>query len=184
MAAMAYADFATPDQMEKRSQGAITAATHPFLEQELAAASRAIRDHCGWHIAEREAITLRHRGPFTSRLWLPAMEVASIDTATVDDVTYDVATVDFDPDTGWTSLVGRRWDVTYTAGHEDVPETITTLALHIAARALGSPLGITREQAGAVSVGHTLVAPGASGGTAILPHEAEQLAPYRIGALP
>ena len=175
------ADFATPMDMERRSGGAIEA-DHPYLADELAAASQAIRKYCGWHIAGVEEKTLRKVRPFCDEVWIPAMEIKSIDSATIDGVVVDVAGVEFDPDTGWTPLRGRSVSVTYTAGFATPPMDLKTLTLELAAGALGSPLGISREQAGGVSVtftrasGSLLVGEGGE--------DAARLAPYKLGVLP
>lgn len=179
--------FATADLMEQRSLGAITAATHPFLDAELAAASRLIRDYCGWHVAPRDQVRLARRGRYRDEVWLPAIGVESIDSATIDgrDLTADeLAALEVDPLTGWTSIEAASVVLTYQAGFEEVPEVIVSTTLQVAARALGSPLGLTREQAGSVSVTHAQVAPGHAGGVVLLPAERDALLPYRIGRLP
>ncbi|WP_052961588.1 MULTISPECIES: hypothetical protein [unclassified Leucobacter] len=173
--------FATPADMADRSGGTI-AAEHPFLERELRAATRSIRNHCGWHIAGKHIIKHRRRGRFSAEVWLPAMRIESIESGTIDGAAINPALVDFDEDTGWTPLVGRAVDVTFVAGFDPIPEDLVTLTLELAAGALGSPLGISREQAGGVSVtftrtsGALLIGPGG-------PDEA-RLAPYRLGVLP
>lgn len=175
--ALTVTSFATPEEMAERSGGAIPA-NHPFLQKELAAATRRIRDACGWHIATAEPITFERVGPFAEHVWLPAMEITAITTATIDGTTVDVATVEFDKQTGWTSLCGRRRSVTFTAGFEEIPADLVTLTLELAAGALGSPMGISREQAGGVSVSYTRT----SG--ALQPADHDRLAPYKLGWLP
>ncbi|MGK9222065.1 MULTISPECIES: hypothetical protein [unclassified Microbacterium] len=170
--------FATPDDMQQRSLGAITATSHPFLAKELAAATETIRRECGWHIATRQQVTRRQVRPWLEAVWLPAMEIASIDAVTVDGVVLDVGTVRFDPDTGWTNIRGTDVEVTYTAGFESVPADLVQLTLELAAGGLGSPLGISREQAGGVSVTLTR----ASG--ALTGADEDRIAPYRIGYVP
>ncbi|QTV79482.1 hypothetical protein [Microbacterium sp. NIBRBAC000506063] len=116
--------------------------------------------------------------PFSEAVWLPAMQIEAIASVTIDGTTLTPANVDFDPDTGWTSLCGRRVNLTFTAGHEAIPEDLVTLTLELAAGALGSPLGISREQAGAVSVTFTRT----SG--ALQPADHARLAAYKLGRLP
>ena len=97
--------------MESRSQGAITKASHPFVEDELLAATRAIREFCRWHVAPTRPVTHRSVGAAADDVWLRASEVRSIDAVTIDGVewtTEQVAGVEFDPLTGWTNLCGRR----------------------------------------------------------------------------
>lgn len=182
---MPLQSFASTAQMSSRTKGAITLSSHPFLDDELAAASRAIRDACGWHVAKVE--TLHYRRVFgRSREYvlLPAMQIQAVTAATIDGVVWDadqLASVEFDPETGMTNLYGRTVDVTYTAGFETVPESLVTLTLQIAARALGSPLGAVREQTLVSNVQWSSTAPGVAGGSVILPHELVTLAPYVLG---
>ncbi|ALJ20382.1 hypothetical protein [Microbacterium sp. No. 7] len=169
--------FGTPTDMADRSQGEIPA-TRPFLQKELDAATTAIRNACGWHIAPSETVTYRRVRPFAEQVWLPAMRIVSITTATVDGATVAPSSIEFDPDTGWTSLCGRRVDVEFVAGFAPVPADLVTLTLELAAGALGSPLGISREQAGAVSLSYTRT----SGALTHADHA--RLAPYKLGWLP
>lgn len=177
--------FATPAMMEQRSRGAIATASHPFLAQEIDAASRLIRDRCGWHVASIAQITHKRRGRFVEDVWLPAMKITEIRSVKIDGVEWaDLSTVDFDEDTGWTNLRGRSVEVTFEAGFDEVPESIVGLTLQIAARALGAPLGVIREQTLSASVTHTTTGSGAAGGDVILDHEHSTLVPYILGTLP
>lgn len=175
--ALQTASFASEEEMEQRSQGAIPA-DHPFLKRELEAATREIRSACGWHIAKVETLTFERVGPFAEQVWLSAMEITAITAATIDGVDIDPATIEFDKQTGWTSLCGRRRSVTFTAGYAEVPADLVTLTLELAAGALGSPIGVSREQAGAVSLTYTRT----SG--ALQPADRDRLAPYKLGWLP
>ncbi|WP_425836961.1 hypothetical protein [Microbacterium sp. PA5] len=175
--------FASPTLMEQRSQGAITTTTHPYLPSELNAATQDIRDFCRWHIAPRKQLTHHQRGPFVEHVWLPAMQIQSIDEVTADGTVWtedQVAAIEFNPDTGWTSLCGRYVTVKYTAGFEEVPANIETLTLELAATALGTSLGYAREQAGSVSVTFARAGGGIDDGSA----PARRLAAYQIGRLP
>jgi hypothetical protein len=179
--------FATKEDMESRSQGQITVSSHPFLEKELAAASRLIRNACGWHIAVVQECRYRRVGPFREGVWLPAMEITGVTAVTVDGTVWDagaLSAVEFDHATGWTNLNGRTVDVTFTAGFVTVPEDLVTLTLQVAARALGSPLGLVREQAGTVSVTHSQSGFNIAGGDVLLPKELDTLVPYKLGWLP
>lgn len=173
--------FATPQDMEDRTQGAIPA-DHPFIGSELSAATEAIRNYCRWHIAGVRQLTLHRVRPFAESVFLPAMKIASVESATVDGCEHRAGEVEFDPETGWTPLRGRRVRVQYTAGFDEVPADLVTLTLELASAALGSPLGIVREQAGGVSVtlqrasGALLVGAGGA--------DVARLTPYRLGRLP
>jgi hypothetical protein len=172
------ASFATPTDMGQRSQGAITATTHPFVQQELDAATRTIRNECGWHIATVETLTRKRRSAFWEPIWIPAMEITAVKIITLDEVENILADDEFDPDTGWTSWSGDRYTLEYTAGFTTVPEDIVTLTLELAAGALGMSLGISRAQAGGVSVTY------ARAGGGLTADDKNRLAAYRIGRLP
>lgn len=174
--------FATPQDMADRTQGAITATSHPFLQSELDAATRAIQNYCGWHIAPIEPHTYTHVRPWREHVWIPAMQIRSIDSATVDGQSVAPTDVTFDPDIGWTSLCACSVEVTYTSGFAEIPADLVQLTLALAAGGLGASLGQTREQAGGVSItfgragGALQTEPGSA--------DAALLAPYRIGRLP
>lgn len=176
--------FATPTQMEQRTGGAITTTTHPFLAQELAAATREIQKHCGWHIAPALDVVHVSRSRHWRDIWVPAMQVSDVTITTLDDVDHVLDSSEFDPETGWTSWSGDRFTLAFTAGYLTVPEDLVTLTLQMAARALGAPLGIVREQAGSVSVSYSATAPGVAGGVVLLEHEKTSLAAYTLGRLP
>ncbi|PPG36329.1 hypothetical protein [Rathayibacter sp. AY2B5] len=180
--------FATKEQMAARSLGAITATSHPYLDTALAAASALIREHCGWHIAKVEELQVRLDGPGGDLLVLPTLRLVDLVSIVERGTTVDIATLDV---SGLGLIRGRRWTdrfggivATFTHGYDEVPATVADLTLQIAARALGSPLGIVREQTLSASVTWSTTAAGVAGGTVLLPHEQEQLATYRIGWTP
>ncbi|WP_066041914.1 hypothetical protein [Herbiconiux solani] len=189
--------FASKEQMADRSRGAIPADT-PFLELSLRAASRLIRNSCGWHIAPVIQTVFRYREDTGGQLLLPSLHIASIDSLTSrgTPVDLDENPVTFDPDTGWSNTAGCDVAITFTHGYsipdtnsdeddlDEIPEDIVDLTLMIASRALGAPLGYTREQSGQRSVSHSLTAQGVAGGTVLLAHEKDALAEYRIARLP
>lgn len=171
--------FASATDMENRSQGEISTATHPFLDVELRAATRAIRNAAGWHIADSQPdLVYRRIQRWPWLCYLPAMRITSLQSVYVNGIAIDPTLVEFDEDTGQTNLYGRAIEVTYTAGFETVPEDLQVLTLEIAAGALGTSLGIIRETAGSTSV--TMARSG--GGISLA--DLDRLAEYRIGPLP
>ena len=168
--------FATPQDMSDRTEGEITA-THPFLSKELAAASRAIREACGWHIAKRETVEYRRVGQRPTPVFLPASQIVSITSAVADGVTLDESAVLFDPITGETDIRARTFAVQFVAGYAEVPADLVTLTLELAAAGLGASLGLTREQAGSVVLGYRT--PTLSG-----EQDRARIAPYRLGYVP
>jgi hypothetical protein len=194
--------FASPADMAARSQGQITEATHPFLRDELAAASRRIRAFCGWHVAPLAELVLLRQGVPERFLWLPAMKLAGPPEIYVDGV-LSTAPVTYNPDTGFLDLLpvadglswigsGPSWpscslEVRYSAGHDPIPEDLTVMCLGMAARGLGSPLGHTRESAGSVSVTFSAAGAGVAiaAGSQLLDHEKGDLwASYKLVGAP
>ncbi|QPE04128.1 hypothetical protein IT882_13100 [Microbacterium schleiferi] len=176
--------FASVEDMEKRSQGEISAATHPYLASELLAATNDIRSFCRWHISpvlEKDYVRF---GGFADDVWLPAMEITGITEVVIDGEAWTPEQiedeVEFDPATGWTNLYGRAVRVKYTAGFAEVPQSVKSATLELAAAALGTALGQTREQAGAVSIQFE----GAGGGIDPESTRGRRLIEYRIGRLP
>lgn len=175
--------FADTDLMEDRSQGAISRTSHPYLARELAAATQDIRDFCRWHVTPRKQVTYKRSGPHPEQVWLPAMQIASIEAVSIDGTMWDasaLSAVEFDEDTGWTNLHGRRVVVKFTAGFEEVPSNVEAVTLELAATGLGTSLGYTREQAGTVMVSFGR----AGGGIDEASAQARRLIAYQIGRLP
>lgn len=176
------AGWPTPAVMSSRTNGEIPE-DHPGLARELEAAIAAVRDYCRWHVAGVEQRTLTRLTPFVDMVWIPAMEIKSIDALTLGGVVQDrPGDLPFDPTTGYTGIMARSYSITYTSGFEKLPAAIETLVLELAAGGLGTAVGIDREQAGGVSVSFAR----AGGGLNVGPGgaDAATLAPYRLGVLP
>jgi hypothetical protein len=166
--------FATPQQLADRSQGAITVAAYPSVQLELDAATAAIQNACGWPIV-RGAMTFTRRSRIPSIVFLPAMQIVSVESVSVNGVDVDAASVEVDPNTGETNIYGRIVEVAYTAGFDPMPADIVQLTLEMAAIGLGSATGLEREQAGAVSLTYKQMAEAELSG---------RLAAYRLGWIP
>lgn len=179
--------FATAHQMAERSQGDIPADTL-FLDTALKAATAEIRKYCGWHIATVEQTTYRVRplNRYQRNIFLPSLQIVTLDEVRVGGypIDLDTAMPDFDPTTGETDICGARIIVKMTHGYAEVPDDLIELTLMIASRAMGAPLGYTREQSGQRAVSHSLTAAGVAGGTVILGHEEASLAAYTLGWQP
>lgn len=142
--------FATIADMESRSRGAITAATHPFLQQELDAATKTIQTACGWHVAPELPVEFRRVSRIPSIVFLPAKRITGVTAAAVNGYPLDLSQVEVDPQTGETNIYGRVVAVDYTAGFDEVPADLVTLCLDLAEGGLSQ--NISREQAGSVAV--------------------------------
>ena len=182
--------FATAEQLERFTRGKLREddlRTHDAV----AAVSRSIRREAYWHIWP---IVTQHElvldGPGGPVLAVPTMKLRAVHSitdagnvlATADDVD---AAVDWSA-AGLISKVGggtwtrryRQIRVTIDHGHDEV-EDLQQLTLQLAARALSSPMGATREQAGSLSVNWGMAVQGVSGGLIPLAPEQAVMERYR-----
>lgn len=180
--------FATPEELEAYTMGAISAADEraPII---LDGASRAIRNFCGWNVAPAEdlSVTLDGGG---SVLYLPSLQVNRVTALTVRGAA--VSTADFE----WSRLTGNvrsrssaywpeTWGgivVEFNSGHVEIPADIKQIVLQVSAMALSSPTGATREQAGAVAMAWATTAPGVSGGLTLLDRDLATLRAYQLAS--
>lgn len=164
--------LASPAQLEAFTKGKIKAAD-ARVPDALAAVSRSIRRRAGWHITPLvTAHTLVLDGPGGPVLSLPTLKLARLVSITDAGTVLDpVADVDVSRETGlvrkvsggaWTARYGQI-QVVMDHGEEDAPE-LAMLTLKLAARGLASPMGATREQAGALSVNWSMVTQGVAAG--------------------
>jgi len=181
--------FASAKQMAERTDGVI-AEDHPFLDYALDVATRMIRDHCGWVVGSVTTETLHLDGPGSRLLVLPTLRIVEVTAVRQDDVPIDMATVRVSRGSGMLRTSSPLSDefgaieVDLRHGYDVVPEPIVDLTLQMAARALGSPLGVVREQSLVANITWSTTAAGVAGGTVIMDHELAALAPYTIGSLP
>lgn len=154
--------------------------------------SAAVRAYCHWHIAPVITETLTLDGPGSRFLWLPTLRVVSVESITNDGVAVDLTTVD----TSKSGYLILRCDVSSALhcwshrpggvvvelhhGLDDIPDELVTLVAQVAARAVASPTGVIREQAGAEAAFYSHIALNVSGGIAFLEHEKALMAPYRL----
>lgn len=181
--------FASAAQMAERTDGVI-AEDHPFLGYALDVATRMIRDHCGWFVGPVTTDTLHLDGPGSRLLVLPTLRIVEVTAVRQDDAPIDMATVRVSRGSGMLRTSSPLSDefgaieVDLRHGYDTVPEPIVDLTLQMAARALGSPLGVVREQSLVANITWSTTAAGVAGGTVIMDHELAALAPYTIGSLP
>lgn len=186
--------LATPAQLESATQGRIKA-TDDWVPEALAAASQAIRNECGWHIAppREETVTMDGRGGRI--LFLPSLHVTDISSITAAGAALVEANDDFE--WSYNGIVERglssstydyvTWPrkrrsvtVTFEHGHnlDEVPEVIG-LCCTIAARTIVALMarGAVGESAGSnnVQLGR---ADDVAAATTVLPHERRTLKPY------
>lgn len=149
----------------------------------IGAASAAIRNECGWHIAPEVpcVATLSPRGKVAK---LPANLVTEIESVTENGRELGPGEFEARRDgllrrasfREWT----RRWGglvVRYTAGYETAPE-LQSIAVSLIEAALNTPMGIASESAGGVSISYRTAAVTVT--AASLGGMESTLAPYRL----
>jgi hypothetical protein len=174
--------FATPEELSAYTSGLISS-SDPRAQDILDGATQAIQNYCGWSIAPAEDIEVYLDGG-TEELYLPTLKLNSIDSITVAGE----AVTEFE----WSRRTGNvrrtsRVDfpdvygdivVAFNSGYAEVPADLKQIVLQVAAMALSSPTGATREQAGQVSMQWATTAPGVSGGLTLLERDYATLAKY------
>lgn len=171
--------LATPAQLENFTKGKLRAADLRVPDA-LAAVSRSIRNRAGWHITPLvtdHALVLD--GPGGRVLALPSMHIKTIHTLDDDGALYLEEDLRVSRGTGLTTKRSGAWwsseygaiTVTMDHGH-DVAEDLVMMCMTLAARGLSSPMGATREQAGALSVNWGMTTQGVAGG--IVPSAGER----------
>lgn len=161
----------------------------------LAAAQSAVRELCGWHIADNQPceVTLLGRDKAVSKngsdvlIQLPATFVTEVSSVEINDgslLDYDVTTDGL----LWLydTCFNRRAKIviTYSAGLTDelaggVKEVIANRVTH----ALASSYGIQSETAGGESVSYSSVYMSTANATALPETSREALMPYRLRRL-
>ena len=99
-----------------------------------AAACRAVREYCQWHVAPSVTQTLTLDGPGGSLLMLPSLRVTDVAEVTND------GTALADPEWSASGMIrARRWSsrfrgvsVTLTHGYDECPEDILAVLEHMA----------------------------------------------------
>lgn len=127
------------------------------IEPMLAAASAAIRNHCGWHVAPNVACraTIDADAP-TRSLWLPTTCLTSLDALSIGDAEVGAE---------W-SRIGqvrpachvprglRAATVDYHAGFDEVTPDLAAVVAGVVVHAVALSYGVTSESAGGVSVSY------------------------------
>jgi hypothetical protein len=154
-------------------------------EDDLAAAEAVVRKYCGWHIAPVIIEDLVLDGSGTSSLFIKSLRLVNVTSAVVDGTVLDTSTLEWS-EAGFLRIPGawpdklRSVRLTIEHGFDEVPD-VASVVRSIAARAGASPAGVLREQAGAVSLTMSQVAPGVAGGVVLMDHERRMLDKYRVG---
>ena len=177
-----------PDLMTKAQFN--TATGSQFVSAEgldiaLAAASAAIRNYCGWHIAP--SLTCKATSWGGGRyLFLPWAAMTAVASVTENGVTLDPARYDWAAkgvirrrdgfywcDAAWNTIV-----VTATAGYDTVDNVLQQVIIQLVGNALVAPLGVREEHAGQVGITYNQTGNGMTGGITLTPRDEALLEPY------
>lgn len=146
------------------------------------AATQAIRDYCGWHVAPAIDATITLDGTGTDTVLLPSRRVLSVASVTVDGTALDATAFEWSAD-GILRRRDRCWPDRYRAVTVDLRHGFESMAVladivaSIAARVKIDPTGaLANQRAGTQSVGFMA---GASGG-GLMQSEKDRLEPYRL----
>lgn len=177
--------FITKENFSQGTGGKIPT-SDPRVEPLLKGASAAIRRYCGWHIAPVLQADLVLDGPGGSLLTLPTLRLVNVLSFQDDGNPVEVADLEWS-ERGMIRHRGRRLtrkfrgiEATVQHGWDEAPD-VAQIVQQVVANALSSPLGATREQAGALSVSWATTAPGVSGGLSLLQRDLDVLNLYRLG---
>lgn len=150
------------------------------------AATQAIRDYCGWHVAPVVTETLTLDGTGTGTLLLPSRRVVDVTSVKVDGVELEDTAYEWSAD-GLLRRRRGRWPGRYRSlvvdlehGFNDT-SVLSTVVASIVARIRMDPSGMLASQ----SAGTQRVAFGGrqssgGGGVGLLGTEKELLAPYKL----
>ena len=161
-------------------------AADPMLSTTISAASAAIRDYCGWHVAPSAKCIAGCFGG-SRLLHLPFRGVSSISKIEENGVELDPSTYSLDPRglgevyrTGGFYWCGLRWHritVYAQAGYDLAAAPILKQALiQLVSSSLAGPLGVKEEHAGQVGITYA----NAGAGIVLSPQVTACLDPYRV----
>lgn len=176
--------FISKEELSLATAGKILA-EDPRVPLLIKGVSDGIRRYCGWHVFPviKETILLdSHGGRW---LKLPSLNVKSISALKINDTLIDPASYSWSK-RGLIHLKSGRFpddyqrvEVTFEHGFDNGSD-LKQVAIQIITNALASPMGVTREQAGSLSVSWSSTAPGVSGGLSILERDKALLDQYRL----
>lgn len=146
--------------------------------------SSVIRGYCGWHIAPPITETIRIDGEGSRHLWLPSLKVLEVLEVKNNGEVLSEDCYDWSPSgylelrSGHFSTRPRGIEVKLNHGFAETPGAVVEATVSIASRS-GDTGGNVMERAGQVQVSFATFN-GVSGGVALLQHEKDVLAPYKL----
>ena len=155
------------------------------LDIALAAASSAIRNYCGWHVAP--ALTCKAKSWTGGRfLFTPWMAMSAVSSVVENGVTLDASTYDW-RSSGvirrrdgfcWCDLPWNTIEVTATAGYDTIDNVLQQVIIQLVGNALAAPLGVREEHAGQVGISYNQTGTGMTGGVTLTPRDEALLEVY------
>lgn len=158
-------------------------ASDPLAEQAVTAASAAIRNYCGWHVAPALKCTATVPGG-GRMLHLPFMGVTSV-AVSVEGVEIPSTAYDWLREGIVRRIDGLWWpcrwgsvSVTATAGYE-ADAILKQVVVQLAGNAIAAPLGVKEEHAGQVGISYNTTN-GIAGGISLTARDMACLDIYRV----
>lgn len=167
-----------PADVADASKGKVTVAD-PRLAPLVDAANWAVRNHCGWHIAPVVTETVEFDTWGERVLQLPTLRLVSVGPVAIAGVAavgYEVSKKGMIRFAGPLPHQFGSVTVELTHGFDSAPDAAQVITQMVLA-AMASPMGATREQAGAIAVQW------ATTGLDTTDRDARLLAAYRIPGL-
>lgn len=169
----------TKEQLAANSKGAISV-NDPRIDEVLAGASDAVRRYCRWHVTPVVKETLVMNLDGGRYVTLPSLHVVNVHSVKLFDVELDEDEYGWS-ESGMLELLRppiptrfRALTVELTHGYHEA-DSVSAIASKIGLFSLASPLGVTREQAGQISVSW-----GTQRGMGFTEHDKTILNAYRV----
>lgn len=167
-----------PAAVAAASKGKVSA-SDPRLAPLVEGANRAVRNYCGWHIAPVVVEPLEFDSWGETVLQLPTLRLVSVGTVLVDGAAaagYQVSKKGMIRFAAPLPYKFGAVTLELTHGFESAPDAAQVITQTVLA-ALASPMGATREQAGAIAVQWSTT------GLDLVDRDLRLLAAYRIPRL-
>jgi len=156
----------------------------PMARQAVAAASQAVRNWCGWHVAPNEPCSSVESG-CGRMIHLPVMGLTAVTEIKENGITLNSASYEFNRQGIIRRVDGLMWPdrwggitIKYNAGYE-ADAILKQVVTQLAVNAIAAPYGVREEHAG--NVGQTFnTIDGIAGGISLSQRDIACLAPYRL----
>lgn len=176
-------DLITAAEFSAATGGAYDA--DPRIAPAIAAASAAIRAHCGWHVAPILTCTVELDGS-CGDIWLPTTALRSVDSVTFGGIAQTVTSYNRSRGRVRTASPQPKGlgnvEVTYSAGYDAAAtaDLLDVVVNRVLAYVALSTYGISQESAGSVSITYSGRALSDAGGSQLPDDARGALQPYRL----